>query len=144
MFYRRAKKLRVCVCVRACKIQTIDKSLYWKMYQLICDKLDGVVELPNDMSNLSRWLRGLRHGSATAGLQGLQVRILPAYEGLFLVSFMLYQVEVSATWFLPSVDCLSVIAEPQQWEGLGPLGLSSQESKNLPRKGKAGWSQVCQ
>ena len=38
------------------------------MYQLICDRLDGVLELLNEISNLSRWPRGLRRGPAAAGL----------------------------------------------------------------------------
>jgi len=81
------------------------------------------------MRNLSRWPRGLRHGYADSGLLGLQVRILPAHGRLSVVSFMFWQVEVSATCVLPSVFCLRVIAVPQQWGGLCPVGLSSNEKK---------------
>jgi hypothetical protein len=64
---------------------------------LICDRLDGVLDLPNDMSNLSSSPRDLRRGSAATGLLGLRVRILPAHGHLCLVSFIFCQVEVSAT-----------------------------------------------
>jgi len=67
------------------------------VYQLLWDRLDGVLDLPNDMSNLSRWPRILRRGSAAAGLLGLKFLILPAHGSLSLVCFMFCQVEISAT-----------------------------------------------
>ena len=40
---------------------------------------------------------------------------------LSLVS-VVYQVDVSASGYLPSVVCLSVIVKPRECEGPGPLG----------------------
>ena len=41
---------------------------------------------------------------------------------LSIVTVVCFQVEVSATGYLQSVVCLSVIVKPRQCEGRGPLG----------------------
>jgi hypothetical protein len=91
------------------------------------------------MACRSQWLRGLRRGSAAAQLLGLWVRIHPgAWMSVSCECHVLSGSGVcggaghSSRGALPSVVCLSVIVNPWQWGGLGPLGAVA------PRKKKHG------
>ena len=83
----------------------------------------------------SWWQRILWKGFAVARLLGLWVRIPPGHICLSLVSVVCCQVEVSAAGRSlfqrspTSMVCLSVISKPRQWEGFGPLGLSSHKNE---------------
>ena len=80
---------------------------------------------------------GPSRGSAAARVQGLRVRIPPG-AWISLLRLLCAVRQRSVRWnehmsrgVLPSVMCLSVILEPQDWRILGPLGLSSYEKQSI-------------
>jgi hypothetical protein len=80
-----------------------------------------------------RWLAGTE-GSHSA--RGMDVCV----SFVFCVLSGRGRTDRSSRGFLPSVVCLSMISKPQQWCGLGPLGLTSRKKK---RKGHLGsWDGV--
>jgi hypothetical protein len=74
-----------------------------------------------------QFLRGIKHGSTSAGLLESQVRNPPGHGCLSLVRVWCCQVQDGPEESYPSVVFLSVISKPQQWGGLSSLGLSSRE-----------------
>ena len=78
--------------------------------------------------------RGIRSGSVASRLLPLWVRIQLGQGCVSLVSVECVVwclsprgVDQSSRGVVPTVVCLCVILKPQEWGGLGPLGLSSYE-----------------
>jgi hypothetical protein len=137
------------ICICCCKSRTTihcQANQCMKWFHLSCGRQHGpttIIEIP--IGNLfhlhthtqftrSQWLCGLRHGSASAYLLWLRIWITFRNEGVsvsceFCVSsgrgICIEQITRLEKSY--QICCLSVIPIPQQWGGLGPLGLCNYE-----------------